>query len=308
MSNGGPTLLVLAAGMGSRFGGLKQIEPVGPGGETLLDYSVFDARRAGFERVVFIIRREFEMVFRERVGRRVGDRMTVDYVYQELDVLPPGYSIPTGRSKPWGTGHAIWCARETIREPFVVINGDDFYGRDAFVHMATFLTSTPLASENDGMARFAMAGYELGETLSSFGTVSRGVCDLDVNGRLRGVTEVTNIERTATGAGCVRSPGGVERTIAAEALVSMNFWGLTSAVFGIVEKRFLDFLDDHGNESQSEFYLPAVIQYAIQSRQATVEVQPSRDRWFGVTHRDDLPRVRDAIRRLVASGKYPEAV
>lgn len=308
MSAGGPTLLIMAAGMGSRFGGLKQMEPVGPGGETLLDYSVYDARRAGFERVVFIIRRAFEATFRERVGRRLADRMAVDYVYQELDVLPPGHSVPPGRSKPWGTGHAIWCARRTVNEPFVVINGDDFYGRDAFSHMAAFLASTASAPADDGLVRFAMAGYELGATLSSFGTVSRGVCELDPAGRLRRITEVTNIERTATGAGRVRSPGGGERTIAAGALVSMNFWGLTPAVFGMVEKQFLGFLAGHGDESGSEFYLPAVIQHAIESRQATVEVLPARAQWFGVTHRDDLPRVRDSIARLVASGVYPEAL
>lgn len=305
MSEAAPTLLVLAAGMGSRFGGLKQVEPVGPGGETLLDYSVFDARRAGFGRVVFIIRREFEAVFRERVGRRVDDHLVVDYVYQELDALPSGFAVPDGRTKPWGTGHAIWCARETIREPFVVINGDDFYGRDAFAHMAAFLSSPP---EQEGSARFAMAGYELGETLSSFGTVSRGVCALDAAGRLHAINEVTNIERTATGAGCVRSPGGTERTIPAGTLVSMNFWGLTPAVFALVEKQFLRFLAAHGDQPASEFYLPAVIQYAIQSGLATVDVLPSRDHWFGVTHRDDLPRVRDAIRNLIDAGIYPESL
>jgi len=294
--------------MGSRFGGLKQIEPVGPGGETLLDYSVYDAQRAGFERVVFIIRREFESIFRERVGRRVGERMAVDYVFQEIDILPPGFAVPLGRTKPWGTGHAIWCARETIREPFVVINGDDFYGRDAFAHMATFLVSPPPASGNEGTARFAMAGYELGETLSEFGSVSRGVCELDATGRLHRITEVARIERTASGGGCVRLSDGSERTISGGTLVSMNFWGLTPEVFPLVENQFLSFLADHGGEAASEFFLPAVIQFAIQSRQATVDVLPSRDRWFGVTHRDDLPRVRDAIQRLVEAGIYPESV
>lgn len=308
MTDSDSTLLVLAAGMGSRFGGLKQIEPVGPDDETLLDYSVYDARRAGFGRVVFIIRREFESVFRERVGRRVSEHMAVDYVFQELDVLPSGFAVPPGRSKPWGTGHAIWCAREIVHEPFVVINGDDFYGRDAFALVARFLISPPPASASEGAVRFAMAGYELGETLSNFGSVSRGLCELDTAGRLHHITEVTNIERTATGAGCVRSPDGTERTIPGGTLVSMNFWGLNPAVFPMVENQFLEFLAAHGSEAASEFYLPTVIQFAIQSRQATVDVLASRDSWFGVTHRDDLPRVREAIKSLVEAGIYPESV
>lgn len=302
----GPTLLVLAAGMGSRFGGLKQVEPVGPSGETLLDYSVFDARRTGFKRVVFVIRREFEAMFRERVARAASDHLAVGYVYQELDALPSGFRVPAGRIKPWGTGHAIWCAREMVREPFVVINGDDFYGRDAYLHMAEFLTATAPRLASDGRAGFAMAGYELGETLSSFGTVSRGICELDAAGRLQCITEVTDIARTQTGAGRVRTPGGAERTIPAETLVSMNFWGLTPAVFAMVESQFLDFLAGHGDEPAAEFYLPAVIQYAIGSAQAVVDVLPSRDQWFGVTHRDDVPRVREALKRLIAAGVYPE--
>src|SRR5688572_9137994 len=215
------TLVVLAAGMGSRYGGLKQIDPVGPAGETVLDYAVFDALRAGFTRVVFVIRRDFESVFREKIGGRYADRATVDYVFQSVDALPPGFTLPANREKPWGTGHAVWCAREAISGNFAVINADDFYGADSFAQLGKFLApGGPSASS--GMPRFAMVGFQLANTLSEHGAVSRGVCTSGAAGELQSIVEQTNIQPTEVGAG--KKFSGAE-------IVSMNCWGFTPALF-----------------------------------------------------------------------------
>ncbi|QYM79152.1 NTP transferase domain-containing protein [Horticoccus luteus] len=313
-----PTLLVLAAGMGSRYGGLKQIDPVGPGGETVLDYAVFDALRAGFGRVVFVIRRDFEALFREQIGAKYAGRVPVDYVFQAIDALPvaeaggsgrPAYAVPAGREKPWGTGHAVWCARDVVREPFAVINADDFYGADSFAQLGRFLTS-PAASPTihgfDPMsghkapppepAEFAMVGFRLANTLSEHGAVSRGICAAGDDGKLRSIEEHTGILASEVGAG--KKYGGSE-------IVSMNCWGFTPALFAGLDAQLREFLAARGGEAKSEFYLPAAVSTMIARGEATVRVLPTESAWFGVTYREDKPRVMAAIAALVAAGTYP---
>lgn len=303
-----PTLLVMAAGMGSRFGGAKQIEPVGPNGETLLDYSVFDAIRAGFDRVVFIIRKDFEAVFRERVGARFEKRVAVDYVFQEIDRLPdPRFTPPAGRTKPWGTGHAVWCAADTVRRPFVVINADDFYGRDAFAGLAKFFASAGAPADGEP-ARFAMAGYRIADTLSEHGTVSRGVCRVDARMRLRGIEELTAIEAAGDGSGRAKLPDGSARVLSADTLVSMNCWGFTPAFFPMLEDGLLDFLATRGDDAKSEYYLPCAVAEAIHAGRAEAHVVPVHASWFGVTYREDKPRVVAGIAKLIAQGEYPSAL
>ncbi len=297
----------MAAGMGSRFGGLKQIEPFGPGGETLLDYSVYDALRAGFDRIVFVIRRDFEQSFRERVGRRFEARTPVEYVFQELDSLPAGFAPPAGREKPWGTAHAVWCARGAVTAPFAAINADDFYGRDAFTRLAAFFKREGgIAREPGAAARLAMAGYRLADTLSEHGSVSRGICKVDTNGMLEGIEEMTAIEAADGGTGRARAAGGGELRLPADTVVSMNCWGFTPAVFALLDDAFQRFLRARGTELKSECYLPASVAEGMQSGLARVEVLPVRATWFGVTHRDDKPRVVSALRILIDAGEYPE--
>ncbi|HEY0947266.1 MAG TPA: NTP transferase domain-containing protein [Opitutaceae bacterium] len=294
-----PTLLVLAAGMGSRYGGLKQLDPVGPSGETILDYAVFDAIRAGFGRVVFVIRRDFEAAFRENVGAKYAGRVAVDYVFQALDALPGGFTPPAGREKPWGTGHAVWCARDAVHEPFAVINADDFYGRDAFGQLAAFLaprTGKPVVAAS-APAQFAMVGYRLANTLSESGAVSRGVCTVDTaTGALQKIVEQTGILREDVGAG--RKFSGDER-------VSMNCWAFTLALFTALDRQFGDFLRARGGELKSEFYLPEAVSAQIAAGQASVQVLGTSASWFGVTYREDKLRVQTALADLVARGEYP---
>ena len=298
MATTAPTLLVLAAGMGSRYGGLKQLDPVGPGGETILDYAVFDAIRAGFGRVVFVIRRDFADAFATQVAAKYAGRIQVDTVFQSLDALPAGASIPTGREKPWGTGHAVWCARDAIRGPFAVIGADDFFGRDAFVQLAAFLS--PLASRPSPAAAtpaaFAMVGYRLANTLSENGAVARGVCTADAGGRLRTVVENTGIRREDVGPG---------RKFTGEEIVSMNCWAFTPAFFPALDRHWHEFFTARGGELKSEFYLPAAVSRQIATGTASVEVRPTSATWFGVTYRDDKPRVQAALAALAAAGDYP---
>jgi UTP-glucose-1-phosphate uridylyltransferase len=294
------TLVVLAAGMGSRYGGLKQIDPVGPSGETVLDYAVFDAVRAGFSRVVFVIRRDFEVLFREKIGARYAGRVAVDYVYQSLDALPPGFAAPAGREKPWGTGHAVWCARDAIAEGFAVINADDFYGADSFAQLAAFLDGAMRAYSGNPSARparFAMVGFKLANTLSEHGTVARGVSRSDANGVLTSIVEQTGIAASDVGPG---------RTYSGSEIVSMNCWGFTPALFGGLEAQFREFLATRGLEPKGEFYLPAAVSAMIARGEAMVQVLPTESTWFGVTYREDKPRVEAAIRELVRAGRYPE--
>ncbi len=289
-----PTLVVLAAGLGSRYGGLKQIDPVGPSGETVLDYAVFDAMRAGFGRVVFVIRREFDALFRARIGDRYAGRIAVDYVHQSLDALPAGQPVPAGREKPWGTGHALWCARSAVREPFAVINADDFYGADAFRQLGSFLRHPP--AEHSGPPEFALVGYRLANTLSEHGAVSRGLCAVAAAGRLESITERTGILAADVGPG---------RTFAGSEIVSMNCWAFSPALFDGLDRRLREFLSAHSGETKAEFYLPAAVSGLIGGGEATVRILPTKDAWFGVTYREDKPRVVAAIAALVAGGAYP---
>ncbi len=283
------TLVVLAAGMGSRYGGLKQIDPVGPHGETVLDYAVFDALRAGFTRVVFVIRRDFEALFREQIGARYAGRIAVDYVFQSLDALPAGFTPPAGREKPWGTGHAVWCARDALAGNFAVINADDFYGADSFAQLAGFLRGARGGA-------FAMVGFRLANTLSEHGVVSRGVSRADADGTLREITEHTGIAPAEVGAG---------KKFSGEEIVSMNCWGFTPALFAGLDAQFRGFLAARGQEPKSEFYLPAAVSTMIARGEAAVRVLPTASTWFGVTYREDKPRVTAAIADLVARGLYP---
>lgn len=290
------TLLILAAGMGSRFGGLKQLEPVGPSGETLLDYSIYDALRAGFARVVFVIRRDFAEEFREKVGRSYEAHIEVSYVFQELDNLPAGFIVPTGRSKPWGTGHAIWCAREEIAGPFAAINADDFYGAEAFRLLGDFFRA------NSGSTRFAMVGYRLDRTLSEHGGVSRGVCVADARGDLLSVKEHTKLERTDEGIRC----DGI--LFDGSEIVSMNFWGFQPTVFSLLTSGLEDFLRAHGQEEKSEFYIPFAVGDMMAKKAAQVSVLTTDGDWFGVTYREDKETVIQSIAWLVKKGVYPPSL
>ena len=292
-----PTLLVLAAGMGSRYGGLKQIDPVGPVDETIIDYSIYDAMRAGFGKLVFVIRKDIEQQFKEIVGARFEKRIAVEYVFQELDKLPPGCSLPAGRTKPWGTTHAILMAADTIREPFAAINADDFYGAEAYRLLAQHLTS--------GTTDYAMVGFILRNTLSKFGSVARGVCRVDENNHLKSVVEMMKIEPDGGGAKNTDAAGQITKLTGEEA-VSMNFWGFTPALFPQLKTQFEAFLKKSGNELKSECYIPSTVNDLVIAGQAKVKVLRTNDFWFGVTYREDRPQVVESIRQLIAQGKYPE--
>jgi len=283
--------------MGSRYGGLKQIDPVGPSGETIMDYSVFDALRAGFGKLVFVIRRDIEAQFKEIVGARFEKRIPVEYVFQELDKLPPEFSVPAGRAKPWGTAHAILMAADTVREPFAAINADDFYGAESYRLLAQHLQS--------GTADYAMVGFVLRNTLSDFGSVARGVCQVDPENYLQGVVELTKIERDGAGARDTNPAGNVIKLTGDEA-VSMNLWGFTPDVFPQLRQSFQEFLERYGWDMKSEFYIPSVVNSLVVARKARVKVLRTNASWFGVTYREDRPRVVESIRRLIARGEYPE--
>ena len=292
-----PTLLVLAAGMGSRYGGLKQIDPVGPHGETIIDYSIYDAMRAGFGKLVFVIRKDIEAQFREIVGTRFEQRIAVEYAYQELDKLPAPYTLPAGRTKPWGTTHAILMADKVCKENFAAINADDFYGQQAYKVLAQHLIS--------GTPDYAMVGFILKNTLSDFGSVARGVSRVDANNYLTNIVEMMKIERDGSGAKNTDADGKITKLNGDEA-VSMNFWGFTPALFPQLEVEFEKFLKRADAEQKSECYIPATVGDLVTSGQAKCKVLRSSDSWFGVTYREDRPQVVESIRRLVAKGDYPE--
>lgn len=293
-----PELVVMAAGMGSRFGGLKQLEPVGPSGETVMDYSLFDARRAGVRRVVFVIRRDLEALFRERIGSRYEAWLDVAYAFQELQTLPPGHRVPEGRTKPWGTAQAVLSARDAVRAPFLVINADDFYGERAYRLMVERLRQPA----SDGTPAFAMVAFELARTLSGHGTVARGICAVDGEGHLQSVEEHTALEREGEGA-LERGPDGTVHFSGREP-VSMNFWGFTPGIFPALASGFQAFLRRNPG-LKGEFYLPAVVDGLVASRKATVDVLRTPDPWFGVTYREDREEVVARIQALVAQGAYP---
>lgn len=296
-----PTLLVLAAGMGSRYGGLKQLDSMGPNGEVVLDYSVFDAIRAGFGKVVFIIRKDFADIFKEKVGSRFADKIAVDYAYQDLTDLPEGFSVPEGREKPWGTTHAIRAARNVINEPFAVVNADDFYGADSFVQAAKFLTT---AADSAEKAHYGMVGYCLNNTLSDHGDVNRGICSTK-DGLLVSVEEYVKIKREDDGKVRGDSLSGARLEVDANCNVSMNFWLFTPSFFGAIEKHFSEFLAAHGQELKSECYIPTVVDEMINNNTADCQVLETSSNWFGVTYPDDKPAVVAAINKLVAEGVYP---
>lgn len=293
------SLLVLAAGMGSRYGGLKQLDPMGPSGETLLDYSVYDALKAGADRVVFIIRRDIEEEFRAKVGARYDGKIAVDYVFQQLDVLPEGFAVPEERKKPWGTAHAIWCAREVVKEPFFAINADDYYGLKSYQLVGEFLQANRAKD-----TRFVMAGYRLGNTVSEHGSVARGVCKVGESGELLSIVEHTGI--TLEGGRIVeKSSGGTEQEFDGNEPVSMNFWGLTPAVFPLLEEQLKDFLKNESGDPKAEFYIPMALGAAVARKQATLNVLPTDAPWFGVTYREDKPLVQEALSKLHGNGTYP---
>lgn len=291
-----PALVVLAAGMGNRYGGLKQIDPVGPGGETIIDYSIYDALRAEFGKVVFVIRKEIEQAFKQAVGARFEGHIAVEYVFQELDKLPLGFSVPAGRTKPWGTLHAILVAADAINEPFAVINADDFYGPDGYRMLAQHLQS--------GTADYAMVGFVLRNTLSDFGGVSRGVCKVGDDDFLQGIVELTNIEREGVHTRNTDSTGRIT-TLSGEEVVSMNMWGFTSQIFGQFREHFQRFLRSNGSDIESESYLPTTVNELVLAGQARVKVLRTNDSWAGITYREDHPRVVQTIRRLIDRGNYP---
>ena len=295
MASGKYDLVILAAGIGSRFGGLKQVQPVGPAGEFIIEYSVFDARRAGFDRLVLVIRPDMEKEFRAAIGRRLEARMDVQYVFQEVDTLPAGHQPPAGRTKPWGTGQAVLAARDTVRGLFAVINADDFYGASAYRALADHFAASP---------DYAMVGYPLKQTLSEHGTVSRGLCATDAAGRLQGITEITRIEKTASGAQ-YQDAKGRRQLLTGDETVSMNFWGFTPTVFPQLERLLGHFLASSGGDPKAEFYLPTAISTLNERNEARVALLKSREAWFGLTYREDLVASQKAVRSLVAAGRYP---
>jgi hypothetical protein len=294
-----PTLLVLAAGVGSRYGGLKQIDPVGPHGEAIIDYSIYDALRAGFGKVVFVIRKDIEEAFKQGVGGRFEKHIAVEYVFQELDNLPQGSSVPAGRTKPWGTLHAVQVAVDTINEPFAVINADDFYGSEGYRVLAQHLQG--------GTTEYAMVGFLLRSTLSDFGSVSRGVCRVDGDDFLQGIVELTNIERDGAHAKNIDSLGRIT-TLSGDEVVSMNMWGFTPHVFGQFRRHFQRFLRSSGVDIKSESYLPNTVNELVSAGEARVKVLRTNDSWAGVTYREDHPRVVETIRRLIDRGNYPKGL
>ena len=294
-----PTLLILAAGMGSRYGGLKQLDPVGPNGEVIMDYSVYDAVKAGFGKVIFVIRRDFENEFKSNIGSKYSGLIDVQYAFQELNDLPDGFSIPDGRVKPWGTSHAILVAKDMINEPFCVINADDFYGREAYVKIAQRLINTDPATTD-----WSMVGFELKNTLSEFGGVTRGICKTDQNNSLISIQEMFEIVQKGDIATSADIDGN-KHELPLNAIASMNFWGFTPVLFKLLGEDFVNFLNEKGGEMKSEFLIPTSVDEYISSGKATMEVLSSSSKWFGVTYADDKPYVQKSIKELVDKGEYP---
>ncbi len=287
------TLVVMAAGMGSRFGGLKQIEPIGKNGEILLDYSVYDAVKAGFNKVVFVIKHAIESDFKAVVGKRIEKMVKTEYVFQETDALPEGFVCPSDRVKPWGTAHAVLCCKDVVKEPFAVINADDYYGKSAFIKTAEFLKN------ND--SDYCMTGFRLVNTLTENGYVSRGVCEIE-NGELKSVTERTKIMDCKY----TEDDGESWTALPPDTVVSMNLWGFMPDLFGYAEKGFKEFLNNNINTPKSEYYLPSVVSSLITSGEKKVKVLIAEDKWYGVTYKEDKQMVCDAINKMAEDGLYPE--
>ena len=295
-----PTLVILAAGMGSRYGGLKQIDPVDDKGHKIIDFSIYDAVRAGFGKVVFIIKREHEQDFRECIGNAVSKHIPVEYVFQELTKVPEGFQIPEGRVKPWGTAHAILCCKGVVNEPFAVINADDFYGKEGFEALAE-----ELVRMNGKKNEYCMVGYRVGNTLSDSGTVARGVCVKNRNGYLTEVVERTKVMRV-DGIPCYKDDNDEWVMLEENTPVSMNMWGFTPDYFEHSEKMFVDFLKESGNELKSEFFIPTVVSRLIEDGISKVKVLDTDAKWFGVTYASDKQGVMDKIKELVDAGVYPQ--
>jgi hypothetical protein len=296
------TLVVLAAGMGSRYGGLKQIDPMGPSGETILDYSVFDALRAGFSKVVFIIRPDFEADFRNNVSSKFEHLVDVEYAFQTLDKLPSGWSVPVGREKPWGTTHAILCAADVVKENFAVINADDFYGQESYAVLNNELSSVDTLANT-----FSMVGFTLRNTLSDHGSVARGVCTTSENGLLTHIDEMTNLSREGSGALYTREDGSV-LNLTGDEPVSMNMWGFTPRLFDHLDRVFQEFLRTSGTELKSECFIPLTVGQLITEKHVTCKVLRSNSTWFGVTYKEDKEIVQGSIAALVEKGKYPQSL
>ena len=293
-----PTLLILAAGMGSRYGGLKQLDHLGTSGETIMDYSVFDALRAGFGKVVFIIRKSFEKEFREMFVSKLEGKIDVELAFQEIDKIPAEFTVPADRVKPWGTGHAILMAKDLINEPFAVINADDFYGAGAFEVMAKFLTNGISETE------YAMCGYQLNKTLSDFGTVARGICSVDADGFLTDIKERTSIERK--NGKIIFTENDKEVELDENVPVSMNFWGFAPNLFKHLEEKFTEFLKTGTANPKSEFYIPFVVDDLMKEGKVKTKVLPANATWFGVTYKEDRPATVAKIAELVEKGQYPK--
>lgn len=296
------SLVIMAAGLGSRYGGIKQLEPVGPSGEIIMDYSIYDAIRAGFDRIVFIIRKDLEHDFKEIIGNRIAEKIEVDYVFQEVDNLPEGFEKPADRTKPWGTGQAILSCQGVVREPFAVINADDYYGKEAFERIHTFLINT---EDHADKYKFCMAGFVLGNTLSENGTVTRGVCKVSKNGMLLDINETRNIKREGNIAIAEDSEGRrIELDI--NGAVSMNMWGFTTGLLEELQIEFVKFLNEiSGNELKAEYLLPEVVGNLVKMDKAEVFVLKTNDKWFGVTYKEDKEMVMESFKSLVKQGLYP---
>ncbi len=298
-----PDLIVMAAGIGNRYGGLKQIEPIGPDGEIILDYSIYDAKRAGFGKIVFVINKEIEQAFRARIDQTIGQHYKIAYVLQELGNLPQEIEIPQGRQKPWGTAHAVLSCQHLIDTPFAVINADDFYGRTSFQVLGAYLRS---AQDKDDVYDFCMVGYNLKNTLTDHGYVARGVCTVDTAGYLEEVCERTRIEKF-NGEVKYTENGETWIDIAGDSLVSMNMWGFTPVMFDELDGRFSNFLNEHrDNLINAEFFLPDVVNQLLEEKKAMVKVLQTQEQWFGVTYKDDKSRVKDAVLELIKQGIYPD--
>lgn len=299
-----PVLVIMAAGMGSRYGGLKQIDPIDKEGHIIIDFSIFDAIEAGFEEVVFIIKKENEKEFRECIGNRMEKLIKVNYTFQELENLPEGYKVPEGRKKPFGTGHAILCCKDVIDGPFAVINADDYYGKHAYKMIYDYLCR----QQDNEKYRYAMVGYVLENTLTDNGHVARGVCEIDENGYLQNINERTRIEKKENGAAYTEDDGATWVTIPEGSTVSMNLWGFGKSMLTELEKRFVPFLEENmeKNPLKCEYFLPSVVGELLKEGTATVEVMKSLDRWYGVTYREDKEKVMEAIQKLKEEGIYPK--
>ena len=299
-----PVLVIMAAGMGSRYGGLKQIDPVDEQGHIIMDFSIFDAKRAGFEKVVFIIKKENEADFKEAVGNRMAEQMEVAYVYQDLHNIPEGFEVPEGRVKPWGTAHAVLSAIDEIDGPFAVINADDYYGRDAFQVIYDYLAT----HEDDDKYRYTMVGYKLENTVTDNGHVARGVCDTNEAGELVRITERTRIEKRNGGIAYCEDDGASWTELPGDTLVSMNMWGFTRSILDEIKAGFPAFLEKGlaSNPMKCEYFLPAVVSTLLEEGRATVAVLASADKWYGVTYKEDKPVVVQAIKKMKAEGRYPE--